>query len=102
MNLNAKLLLFIMLIILMIFFLIPGNIEKFMKESENNGNIAINGVCLDIYYKRNLFYFSLFLLISSIIYKIIYLISFSIFITIITCYIYYNTCNKWKFFFKLK
>ena len=55
MYINIFLLLFIMLIILMIMFLIPGNIEKCLKVSQNDGNIAINGVAtaLDNVYNLN-------------------------------------------------
>jgi len=102
MYINIFLLLFIMLVNLMITFLIPSNIEKCLKVSQNDGNIAINGVCLDIYNKRNLFYFSLFLLFLSFIYKIIYIRIFFMITTLLMFYLFYDTCNKWKFIFTIK
>jgi hypothetical protein len=39
--------------------LIPGNIDYLLDKTRDNGNMALNGVYLDIYNKRNLFYFSL-------------------------------------------
>ena len=39
--------------------LIPGNIEYLLDKTRDHGNIALNGLYLDIYNKRNLFYFSL-------------------------------------------
>ena len=39
--------------------LIPFNIEYLLNKTRDNGNMALNGVYLDIYNKRNLFYFSL-------------------------------------------
>lgn len=39
--------------------LIPGNVEYLLDKTRDHGNMALNGVYLDIYNKRNLFYFSL-------------------------------------------
>jgi hypothetical protein len=39
--------------------LIPGNIDYLLDKTRDHGNMALNGVYLDIYNKRNLFYFSL-------------------------------------------
>jgi hypothetical protein len=39
--------------------LTPGNIEYLLDETRDHGNMALNGIYLDIYNKRNLFYFSL-------------------------------------------
>jgi hypothetical protein len=39
--------------------LTPGNIGYLLDKTRDHGNMALNGIYLDIYNKRNLFYFSL-------------------------------------------
>jgi len=70
--------------------IIPGNIEEILKITNRQGNMAWNGIFLDLYNKRNLFYLSLLLLFFSY-YNLIFVFGF--------LYLFYNTYNKWKPYF---
>lgn len=77
---------------LVMFFLIPFNVETAIHESSKCGNMALNGVFLDIYYKRNLFYFTVPLLISSYFFK--YFL-FGLALSFFSFFLYLQSCNKW-------
>lgn len=42
-----------------LFFLLPNFIEQLLRISNSAGNMALHGIFLELYYKRNLFYLSL-------------------------------------------
>jgi len=71
----------------------PYYVEHYLQVSQNIGNMALHGIFLDIYNKRNLFYFSLTLLFIEYINNhttyclLLVLLSFIAFI---------NCCNKWR------
>jgi hypothetical protein len=77
---------------------IPGNIESILNIQNNNGNMAIYGVFLDIYLKRNLLYLSLLLFIFF--YFLNYFL-FGLFIFLFSLCFYLYTCNKWKYVFTI-
>ena len=54
------------------FAIIPNNIEKLIYSSICSENFGMNGICLDIYYKRNFFYFTLFILLLSYSFNYLY------------------------------
>jgi hypothetical protein len=73
--------------------LVPYNIENCLQVSQNIGNMALNGIFLDIYNKRNLFYFSLTLLfIEYINNHTIY----CILLVLLSLIIYIISCIKWS------
>ena len=39
---------------------IPSVVEQLLKITNNSGNMGLHGIFLELYYKRNLFYISLF------------------------------------------
>ena len=73
---------------------IPGFIEELYRVFNNNGNMALCGVCLDLYNKRNLFYISLFVFLVCYIYKFYYhILLFFVFLFFI---LFANSYYKWK------
>jgi len=72
--------------------LVPYIVEVYLRQTCCTGNMALNGVWLDIYYKRNTFYLSLIILFLSYILNYVYYGSILVFISL--C-LYINTCNKW-------
>jgi hypothetical protein len=79
--------------------LMPHNVEEYLYNSECIGNFGINGIWLDIYYKRNLFYFSLIILLLSYLLNYIY---YGLFFCIFCFYLYVKSCNKWYIFLNYK
>jgi len=77
--------------------LIPYNVEDYLYKSNCIGNMALNGVWLDIYNKRNLFYFSLIILLLSHLLNYIY---YGLFFCIFCLYLYIKCCIKWYIFFR--
>lgn len=77
---------------LAVFFLIPFNAETALYQSSKCGNMGLNGIFLDIYYKRNLFYLSVPLLISS--YFLRYFV-FGMALSFFSFFLYLQSCNKW-------
>ena len=75
-------------IYLTLILLIPSNIEYLLQVSSNQGNMAFNGVFLEIYYNRNLLYISIPLLYFN------YAWIFFIF----CFYKYASSCYKWSIF----
>jgi hypothetical protein len=74
--------------------LIPGFIEKLYRITNNNGNMALNGICLELYIKRNLFYLSLFVFFVCFIFKIYHhILSYFIFSSFI---LFFHSYLKWK------
>jgi len=82
--------------VLALILLIPTVLEHFLKIANSNGNIAIYGILLAIYYKRNLIYFSLFVLLLCYLYNLMYYGLCLIFLSITA---YLHTYFKWKFIF---
>jgi len=73
--------------------LTPFNIECCLTQTTRNGNMGMNGVYLDIYNKRNLFYFSLPVLCLSYSYNnTIYGLLFSGF----TLALFTSSVYKWQ------
>ena len=78
---------------LVILLLIPFNSEKLLTITERNSNIALYGIHLEIYYKRNLLY------ISSILFAICYLLKYAYYgltFFLLSLLLFLNSCNKWK------
>jgi len=72
--------------------LIPSAVEEGLIITSNVGNMAFNGILLDIYYKRNFVYISIPLCIVSSIF------GYGIFgggILVTSLFFYVRTCNKW-------
>ena len=72
--------------------LIPSTLEEGLRITSNAGNIGLNGVLLDIYYKRNFVYISIPLCIVSSIFN--YGI-FGVGIVTTSIFFYVRSCNKW-------
>jgi hypothetical protein len=73
-------------------FTIPGNIESFLNYSNNNGNMGLHGVYLDIYHKRNLYYFSLIIFAISYFFKYTF---YGFLINLLFLYFFLSIINKW-------
>lgn len=82
----------ITLLKLVVQFLIPGFLEQLIAQSINCGNMGIYGVLLDYYNKRNLLYFSLFILFLCYLEN---LMLYGWIFLLITFLIYLYTCIKW-------
>jgi len=76
--------------------LIPSALEQGLRITSNVGNMAFNGILLDIYYKRNFLYISIpVCMVSSIFgYGI-----FGLGVIGSSLFFYVITCNKWYPFF---
>ena len=70
------------------YYLLPNFIEKLLKECNNNGNMALYGVFLELYYKRNLFYISFLSLFFNIRIGLIFIF--------ITFCLFLQSYMKWK------
>jgi hypothetical protein len=73
--------------------LFPGNIEYIISYFTNNGNMALTGIFLGLYYKRNLFYFTIIISPFSFIYN--YMI-YNLFFTLLSLFLFYNYYCEWK------
>lgn len=76
-----------------LFFLSPYIIEHYLQVTQNMGIMALHGVFLDIYKKRNLFYFSLTLLFIE------YVNNHTIYcmlLVLLSLIIYITSCIKWN------
>jgi hypothetical protein len=73
--------------------LIPGNVEVFLKSTNNCGNMGLNGVFLDIYNKRNLCYLSLITSLPSYLYNYT---NYSILFVAFSFYLYFSCIKEWK------
>jgi hypothetical protein len=80
-------------IILNLILITPFNIEHALVQTSNDGNMALHGVCLEIYYKRNLVYFSIpiFILSCAFNYSI-----YGLFLLIFSLLNFIYSCNKWS------
>lgn len=79
--------------IMLMYFLMPGNLEYLLESTSKRGNMALNGVYIDIYIKRN------FLYSSSIFVGIGYyygnpMYGIAIFMMFLAAFV--HTCNTWK------
>jgi hypothetical protein len=74
------------------YFLLPNFIEKLLTISNNHGNMALYGVFLDLYYKRNLFYISLL----SLFFFYFFYIHIGVVFCGITFYSFFQSYMKWK------
>ena len=73
--------------------LIPFNAEKILQVCKNIGNMTLYGIFLDIYNKRNLFYFLLTILfIEYINNHTIY----CILLVLLSLVAFINSCIKWS------
>jgi hypothetical protein len=77
---------------LALFFIIPFNVETALYESSKGGNMGLNGIFIEIYYKRNLVYLTVPLLIFSYFFK--YFI-FGLTLSAFSLLFYLQSCNKW-------
>jgi hypothetical protein len=82
--------------LLALILLIPNVLEKFLERANNHRNMAIYGILHDIYFKRNLIYFSLFILYLYSLYNLMYYGLIFVFLSI-TAYLY--TYFRWRFIF---
>ena len=74
--------------------LIPFNIECCLTRTTRNGNMALNGIYLNIYNKRNLFYISLPLLYLSYIYNYT---MYGLLLSLICFGMFFNACYTWHY-----
>jgi hypothetical protein len=79
--------------------LIPGFIEELLSINNKIGNIALYGICLELYIKRNLFYLSLFIFFVFYIFKIYYYIF--LFFVFLSFNLFANCYLKWKEILKI-
>jgi hypothetical protein len=75
------------------YFLLPNYIEQLLHISNSEGNMALHGVFLDIYNKRNFFYISLLSLPILYYYNNMRIGVISVFVTF--C-LFLQTYLKWK------
>ncbi len=76
-----------------VYLLFPFNVENILQACNSIGNMGLCGIFLDIYNKRNIFYFSLILLFAEYINN--YTI-YSIILVLLSLIIFTNCCNKWS------
>ena len=74
------------------YFFIPNFIEKLLYITNNAGNMALHGICLELYYKRNLLYISLL----SLFFFYFYYLYIGIIFVSITFYSFLKSYMKWK------
>ena len=70
----------------------PYTLEDCLQVTQNIGNMALHGIFLDIYKKRNLFYFSLTLLFIE------YINNYTIYcllLVLASLIIYIKSCIRW-------
>jgi hypothetical protein len=78
---------------LFIALLIPFNSEHLLEIYQGNGNMALYGVHLEIYYKRNLFYISVITLPLFYLFKYTY---FGLLFLLLSFFLFLRSCYKWK------
>jgi len=74
------------------YFLLPNFIENLLTISNNHGNMALHGVFLDLYNKRNLFYISLL----SLFFFYFNYIHIGVVFCSITFFLFFKSYMKWK------
>jgi len=79
--------------IMLLYFLMPGNLEYVMKYSYNKGNMMLHNIYTDIYIKRNVLYSSPIYIIATH-YCGYPLYGIFGFIAVLASFVY--TCNKYK------
>jgi hypothetical protein len=80
-----------------LYLLLPLSVENILQLYQNTGNMALHGVFTDIYNKRNIFYFSLILLLIEYINNHTLYSSLFVILSLIN---FINCCNKWVVFIK--
>uniref|UniRef100_A0A6C0HHB5 Uncharacterized protein n=1 Tax=viral metagenome TaxID=1070528 RepID=A0A6C0HHB5_9ZZZZ len=86
-----------MFVIMMLMYMVPGNLEHLIEVSSSYGNMGLTGVYTDIYIKRNILYSSPILLVISYYYGYTILglfICMSLFLSFFVSFI--CTCYRWK------
>jgi hypothetical protein len=78
---------------LIICLVIPYNAERILQACNAIGNMALYGIFLDIYNKRNIYYFSLTLLFIE--YTNNYTI-YCLLLVLLSLYAFINSCIKWS------
>ena len=73
--------------------LIPCNIEFLLNATQSSGNMGLNGVYLDLYYKRNLFYFSSLAILPCYFFKCAYI---GVLAGTLSLCFFINSCYKWR------
>ena len=74
------------------YFLLPNFIENLLTISNNHGNMALHGVFLHLYNKRNLFYISLL----SLFFFYFNYIHIGVVFCSITFFLFFKSYMKWK------
>ena len=72
---------------------IPSVVEQLLKITNNSGNMGLHGIFLELYYKRNLFYISLFSLIGFYFLNYLYIGAILVFVSF--C-LFLQSYMKWK------
>ena len=73
--------------------MIPSVVEQLLKITNNSGNMGLNGVFLELYYKRNLFYFSVFSLVGFYFLNCLYI---GFIFVCIAFLLFFQSYTKWK------
>jgi hypothetical protein len=76
-----------------VYLISPLIIEHYLQVTQNTGNMGLHGAFLDIYKKRNLFYFSLSLLFVE------YVINHTIYcmlLVLLSLIIFIKSCIRWS------
>ena len=73
--------------------IIPFNAEKILQACNSIGNMALYGIFLDIYNKRNIYYFSLTLLFIEYINNHT---MYCILLVLLSLAAFINSCIKWS------
>ena len=76
-----------------VYLISPLIIEHYLQVTQNIGNMGLHGIFLDIYKKRNLFYFSLSLLFIE------YVINHTIYcmlLVLLSLIIFIKFCIRWS------
>jgi len=82
-----------------LFFIIPGILESYLHYYNITGNMGLHGVCLELFYKRNLFYFLLFTFLLCYIFNFYYYIL--LFFVFLSFVLFTTSYYKWKPYFKI-
>lgn len=75
-----------------LFFFLPNFIEQLLRISNSTGNMALYGIFLELYNKRNLFYVSLF----SLIFLYFYNIQLGVILVFVSFCLFLQSYIKWK------
>ena len=76
-----------------VYLISPLIIEHYLQVTQNIGNMSLHGAFLDIYKKRNLFYFSLSLLfVEYVINNTIY----CMLLVLLSLIIFIKSCIRWS------